>query len=420
MSLPDEVASKPDPLSQIEIFPIFGLPDPFEDKNKPDSVKLQKALNDALTAVASAQSQVLKDPRTGKEKDVFPIPFTIADISSGTPPFPSASYNGAEVDFIASEAKVAAMYAAFELRDLVRRFRAAPGVTDADVFDKLKKFADPQIIAEGPELKKGEDISGSTVAITDTHRKPHYDKVFALDPLNTTNARVDFTGDYINALEDMIIKSNDEAAATVIHGIGYSYLNGIVQARGFSGDLFNPTQGIWLAADYVGKYPKVRGALSVNDGPAGIAGTTDKMARLVAMISIKKFASIDPGDIMRNDLLHQAAISPDALRPWISFGDVHDPAQDTDAIPQLTVELNKLGVARLGRREEGPNVFSEVSVINGVPLGTGLTSRRFVVAWQNLSEKSPYIKVNATRNGVISSVIPQIIRTTIKAFQTGP
>ena len=414
MPLPDQVAAKPDPLSQIQIFPFFGLPDVFEAKNKPASVKLQKALTDAITAVASAQHQILKDPRTGKENDVFPIPFTIAEITSGTPPFPSASYNGAEVDFIASEAKVAAMYAAFELRDLVRRFRAAPGVTDKDVFDKLKKFADPQIIADGPELKKGEDINGSSVAISDTHRKPQYDKVFYLDPIGL----IDFTVDYSSALEDMIILSDDQAAATVIHGIGYSFLNGIIQAQGFSGDAFNPTQGIWLAADYIGQYPKVRGALSVNDGPAGIAGTTEKMAGLVAMIDAKKFASIDPGDVMRTDLLHQAALPlPHALTPWICFGDVHNPAEDTDAIPQITVQLNKLGVAKLGRREEGPNVFSEVSVIDKVPLGTSLVSRRYVVAWQNLSEKSPYIKVNATRNGVISSAIPQIIRTTIKAFQ---
>ena len=252
------------------------------------------------------------------------------------------------------------------------------------------------------------------VAISDTHRKPHYADVFFLDP----DGSIDFKADYTDALEDMIVFSGDNSAATVIHGIGYSYLNGIVQARGFSGDAFNPEQGIWLAADFVGTYPKVRGALSVNDGPAGIAGTTDKMARLVAMIDAKKFASIDPGDVMRTDLLHQAALPlPGALAPWISFGDVNNPALDTDAIPQLTVQLNKLGVAKLGRREEGPAVFSEVSVIDNVPLGAGLTSRRYVVAWQNLNEKSPYVKVNATRTGMISSVIPQIIRTTIKAYQ---
>ena len=414
MSLPDAVATPPDPLSQIEIFPFFGLPDPFEDKSKPNSVKLQDALTAAITAVASAHGQILKDPRTGTETNVFPIPFTIADLSSGAPPFPSASYNGAEVDFIASEAKVAAMYAAFELRDLVRRFKAMPGVATDNVFDKLKKFVDPRIIAEGPELKKGENVSGVAVAISDTHRKPHYADVFFLDP----DGSVDFTVEYTDALEDMIVKSGDISAATVIHGIGYCYLNGIVQARGFSGDAFNPAQGIWLAADFVGTYPKVRGALSVNDGPAGIAGTTDKMARLVAMIDTKMFATIDPGDVMRTDLLHQAALPiPGALRPWVSFGDVNNPALDTDAIPQKTIQLNKLGAAKLGRREEGPNVFSEVSVIDKVPLGAGLTSKRYVVAWQNLHEKSPYVKVNATRTAIISSVIPHIIRTTIKAYQ---
>jgi hypothetical protein len=422
MGAPDVLAAKPDPLSQFEVFPFFPLDDPFAAKTNASSVKLQNALTAAITAVASAHGQVLKDPRTDTDANVFPIPFTIADLSSGAPPFPSASYNGDEIDFIASEAKVAAMYAAFELRDLVRRFAKKPGVTPDNLFKKLKKYVDPQIIADGPLLKKGENISGKLVAITDVHRKPRYSEVFFQNPDGT----VAFSEPYNEALEAMIIESSDLKAATVIHGIGYSFLNGILEARGFAGDAFNPNQGMWLAADYVGTYPKVRGVISVNDGPAGIAGTTAKIARMVAMIDAKLLSTIDQEDEMAVDLLQLAAALPAAtsarvlrpLRPWASVGTSNNPPLDTNAIPWVLFKLNKLGFAPLGHTEKGPPVFSEVSVIDQVPLANGVTSKRFVVAWQNLKAGSPYMVVNADKTKIVSSVIPQIIRTTIQAYQT--
>lgn len=56
---------------------------------------------------------------------LVPHSFTIAEVTSGTPPFPMAGHLDSEVDYIASEAKVPVMYAAFELRAMVRRFAAA-------------------------------------------------------------------------------------------------------------------------------------------------------------------------------------------------------------------------------------------------------------------------------------------------------
>ena len=105
----------------FKVFRTAPFPDPFvasvdplhPDVTKPEG-KLQKALTDAIKAKASeaAHNQILKarDPAAADLATIFPIPFTIAEVTTAGAKFPVAHYNGDEVDFIASAAKVIVLY----------------------------------------------------------------------------------------------------------------------------------------------------------------------------------------------------------------------------------------------------------------------------------------------------------------------
>ena len=165
----------------------------------------------------------------------LPVAFTIADISAGgSGPFPSAGWRETEVDYIASEAKVSVLYAAYALRDMVNRFAATDSALNpADLFSNLHSGMDPSIRRAVARIASASNLS-------DVHRLPNYAAMFTASP-SGGHLQVDFTAGYLKALEDMIVPSDNSAAATSIHGIGYGYLNGCLAAAGLFDDA--PTRG---------------------------------------------------------------------------------------------------------------------------------------------------------------------------------
>jgi len=292
----------------------------------------------------------------------FPVRLTLVDVTRALGSFPSAGHLETETDYIASEAKVAVMYSAYALRDLVRRFAASTGADAANVFFQLARRMNPAI------AKASDHIARSL--LMDVHRVPSYRNVFAATP-TTVGFRADvaFAPAFDKALEGMIVPSNNAAAATCIHGIGYGYLNGALAAGGF----FDPslTQGLWVAGDFQSgkQWPYVR-IVSRNDGLVAQAGTTRDMAKLVALLMTDRL--LDPASCaeMRGRLA-RAANGPDT--PWIAR---------TGIFRAGTITHNKLG---LGPLKSGTNVRSEVSVYQS-PVARG---RRYVVAWQNLAGIAP-------------------------------
>lgn len=332
----------------VEPFPTSPYADPF----KPDPLKFQPALDQAIHNA---------ETRRGQSAGSFPVPFVIAEVTKD-PPFPMCTHLDSEVDYIASEAKVAVMYAAFELRAMVRRFVAAnPLLPLTQLFSQMDRVQTPKFLHGVPLLESAKNI-------TDVHRKPTYSAVFSTT-LNSAGL-IDFSSSYLNSITQMIVPSNNGEARNCIHGIGYSYLNGVLKAAGF----FDGTGGIWIASDYqFGKdWPPVRAVMSTNDGPATLTGTTHQMARILALI--RTTALVDTRSSSEMDgILKQAAQGVDG--PWTSRD---------GRIPVSKFLENKLG---LGPKGTGPQQFrSEVSMIQG-PVDLG---RTYVVAWQNLLQLTPY------------------------------
>jgi hypothetical protein len=334
-----------------------------------DSAKLQPALDKAIKAL---------ETRRGQTVGSLPVPFTIAEITprADGSPFPLGSYLENEVDYIASEIKVAVMYGAFEMRAMVRRFVAAnPSIPAAQLFSELDAVQTPAFL-------RGVPLLNAATNITDDHLKPTYSAVFS--PTPNAAGLIDFKSDYRKSLQDMIVPSDNNAAMACIHGLGYSYLNGALRAGGF----FDGTNGIWVASDYqFGKvWPPVRAVMSANDGPGTLTGTARLVARLVTLIRTRTL--VDSGSSAEMEALLQKA-SQGVDTPWT--------ARD-GRIPKTRFLCNKLG---LGPKGSGPQEFrSEVSVIKDV----AKKDRIYVVAWQNLLQLAPY------GLGDMTSIIVETVR----------
>ena len=307
------------------------------------------------------------------------IPFTFAEITTDNSPFPSANYRENEVHYIASEAKVAVMYAAYVLRDMVRRFAKLNGITKADeLFAQLSLKMDSSILRSVAVIESDPNL-------TDLNRLPNYAAVFSATQ-GTVNLNVNFSAAYNTALENMIVPSDNNAAATCIHGLGYSYLNGALAAGGFFDA--NSSEGLWVAGDFKeGKvWPYVR-IQSVNDGLSAQAGTTSHMARLVSLIATKQLLDPLSCEEMLGRLHRSVRVDP----PW---------AGRPLILKKGCITHNKLGLGPLKSNKE---VRSEVSVIDS-PLTAG---RKYVVAWQNLVSLNP----------VGFADIATLIKNTIKEFE---
>jgi hypothetical protein len=327
-------------------------------------------------ALKSAIAKLEKDRKL--KPGTFPVRFTFVEITDPSGSFPSAGFLETKTDYIASEAKVAVMYSAYALRDMVERFAASTGANSANLFVRLAKEMDPSII------KASKNIARSL--LMDVHRVPSYRNVFAMQPATWgVGVTVAFTPGFNSALEGMIVPSNNVHAGTCVRGVGYGYLNGALA----EGDFFNPSndQGLWVAGDFQQgkKWPYVR-IVSSNDGLVAQAGTTRDMAKLVALIMTDRV--LDPASC--NEMRGRLAKAAKGIdTPWVAR---------TGVFKAGTITHNKLG---LGPLKSGKLVRSEVSVYQS-PVARG---RRYVVAWHNLVGLQPIGLADIAR--IIKSMIAE-------------
>jgi peptidoglycan hydrolase-like protein with peptidoglycan-binding domain len=383
-STPPAVAPSPAPVP-VALFPIAVSPVLAADN------KLQAALDGAVTAV---------ETRRRLTPGSFPMPVAIAELTESRP-FPFAGYREDELDLIASEAKVAVMFAAYALRDVARRFATDRGITaPADLFATLAKEVTPLVRYVVPRIASSSDI-------TDAHRDGSYGAALEAIANRAGPVTVRFRSSFRNAIEQMIVPSNDFAAGTCVHAVGYAYLNAVLAACG----LFDTTndRGLWVGTDYHGgdppftgtRWPSVRVPVA-NDDPSGPAGTTRKMVELVSLIAAKLI--IDPGTCEEMlGHLHRAAVPPTQVDRVL--------ASEPGILRTAAFTHNKIGVDPLtAAPNRGIDVYYEVSILDG-PVASG---RRYVVAWQNFID----------RHGMADKGVPAafadiagIIRDTITEYE---
>jgi peptidoglycan hydrolase-like protein with peptidoglycan-binding domain len=375
----------PPPAPRVPLFPTAVAPVLTADS------KLQTALANAVAAV---------ETRRRLTPGSFPIPFAIAEVTAARP-FAFAGHRENEMDYIASEAKVQVMFAAYALRDLARRFATARGITvPGDLFTQLARDVTPL-------LRSGVPRVASATNITDRHRDPSYAAALIATVNATGPVSVAFTSAFRADLERMIVVSDNNAAGRCVRAVGYAYLNGVLQACG----LFDATndRGLWEAADFHGgdppftatRWPSVRVPVA-NDREVGQAGTTRSMVELVSLIAAKLIINSTACEEMLGHL-HRAAVRPTQVDRVF--------AREPGILRRDAITHNKIGIGPLNAgRDAGRSVFSEVSILDG-PVAPG---RRYVVAWQNFVDRDGAASHHRPRAFVDEATI---IRDTITEFE---
>ncbi len=322
------------------------------------------------------------------------VQFSLALIDLATMKW--GAHNPDQMDYVASSVKVAAMLAAFALRDMARRFvtarkaveaasiaveavtaavaslpgfggaalqAAKPKAKELPLFDALRKHMDPAIDAASPK---------QLVAVQKTHRVPKYEQVFAAQPKGGGWGTPDFSGSFRESMKAMIVPSDNEGAGRCVRGVGYGYLNGLLEHFG----LFDQktATGVWLAGDYVSRYPYVR-IPSVNDAGVAQAGSALAMGKMMALIVNRACIDSASCDDMRG-LLAEASKGID--QPFLT----RDAVSDKLRIPLEKVTHCKLG---FGPLKKGGNVASEIFRVEDLMK----KGKSYVVSYQNVGAGVP-------------------------------
>jgi hypothetical protein len=310
---------------------------------------LQSALDSAVTAITI----------TGRPLPRFGL--TIVDRNAATGnDYPSAGFNQNAEHYAASMLKVACLYAAHALRDLVQRFSVARKPKDLDdLFGVLRTELNPQIAVCCPM------VAGHARKVL----LPQWKDVFTASGKGAGMA-VRFTQSYTTSLERMIVPSDNDDAGKCIRGVGYAYLNGLLLKHEF----FNASskKGVWLAGDYSGS--EVITIPSDNDGDTKQDTTSAAMARLGTVIMEGKvFPGASHTEMIA--LLKKSAHGSDSsffTRP--EMGDL-----------RLSGDQVTHGKIGYGPLKSGRMVYSDLNFITD-PIGSG---GHFITCFTNV-DYNPY------------------------------
>ena len=329
--------------------PPIALFPPAPATNLLNNTKLQNALNAACASVT-----------IGGQRPDFGL--TIVDLTSGSASgndFASATWNPNTEHYAASMLKVACLYAAHTLLDLVQRFARARAPKNADaLFPMLKSELNPLIDACCPMVR------GRAPLV----RLPRWDDVFTASGTGA-GMSVRFTPGYTTSLEKMIVPSDNAQAGRCIRGVGYAYLNGLMLRHGLFDDISQ--LGVWLAGDYSGS--DVITIPCANDTDTKQGATSEAMARLGTIILLGSLLpAASHGDMTA--LLKKSAHGSDSS--------YFTRRQVQGHLGGDKVTHGKIG---LGPLKSGVDVYSDLNAIAD-PVGRG---GRFIVCYTN-ADYAPY------------------------------
>ncbi|HME28084.1 MAG TPA: hypothetical protein VKI44_43310 [Acetobacteraceae bacterium] len=351
----------PPPPPPVPLFP------PAPTINLVGNSQLQNALKAAVTAVTVA----------GKPP---PFGLTIVDLTSASASgndFASAGLNQDVEHYAASMLKVACLYAAHALRDLVQRFARTRGPKDsATLFQILQTELSPQIAVCCPT------VAGRAPKVL----LPRWQDVFTASGTGA-GMSVRFTSGYTASLEQMIVPSDNAEAGRCIRGVGYAYLNGLMLKHGVF-DSGNNT-GVWLAGDFSGS--DVVTIPCDNDKDTKQGTTSAMMARLGTVILVGSvLPAASHGEMI--ELLKKSSHGSDSSYFTRSQIPTH--------LNGTQVTHGKIG---LGPLKSGRDVYSDLNAIAD-PLGHG---GRFIVCYTNV-DYNPY---------AIDHVL-WVFRETVRVYQS--
>jgi hypothetical protein len=368
---------------------------PFPAAQFPDLVRDTGKLKAAFTA---AKGEVKADPSLvgglvdvdGNPLDVDKIPMAIASLNLDGTTSVIGQHDVTEMFFSGSLLKIAAMYAAFQLRHAVNDLAGTldPNLPISDFFTKVRATFDLQ-------------IKNAVKLLSDRgfHQVPKYETIFTPTLGGDGKYMVAFRSDadpkfdFQHHLQEMIVNSHNPSAGLVIQSLGYNLINGVLEKGGF---FRNNSTGIWLAGDYLPNpvpnttFPEfveeralglvggnVVTIASLNDGPVKQVTTCIDPVKMFVLLANEELVSNphDSDDTANADMLKMTA---DAVTG------AGAPSRFTRAapLPAFTVLNCKIGLGELKGGGVCPTfrcVTSEVSILQHT------SGRQFVTMFQNIN-----------------------------------
>lgn len=350
----------------------------------PRILSLQKFLTDAYNAekVNLEPSTMVINGFTLKNKETA-ISIILIDSDHNNH---YAEINGTKMHYSASLVKVAALYAAFDLRCTARQYAKDNNFSDKNSFLT--------------SLTAAIDTSATINRLKDFGKglKPNLKEIFVGFKATGSN-KVEFTTNFQKDLENIGENVN---AGRIIRALGYSYINvSMIRGNFFAPDTLN---GIWLAGDYSGESILKSVRIPVeNDTVAGGSGqaiTTKEMSRMFYLIHTGLGFSHVTDAVERTASNQEMHAILQTEGSWF-FGP-NDTVQIT-VTPNFSKDCAKVGLGNLGTiATPGPSVVSEGAVMkwNSITAVTDFNTKNqrkltgdFALCWQNMYR--PNVHFNA-------------------------
>jgi hypothetical protein len=309
-------------------------------------------------AFATAIQDVKADHAFAALPNVADLPIIIVALKSdGTRPFVGRHVD--EMFYSGSLLKLAAMYAAFQLRLVVNQFvttlDTSKITTDAMVFAEIRKAFDKKIMAAAPDLIKSCNTTGN--------RPPQYEKVFTPSKDSAGKWQVAFLvdsnmgKDFAGNLEKMVADSHTASAGICIQALGFSWIDGLLQKAGF----FDPRtkRGIWLAGDYLDPQFKIDAAHAF-DVAHHVTTVSDRIEEFNLGISGWQGVRI-PNKNDRPSM--QATTCIDLARLLVL-------AFDSKLVPDFMLHINVASLEMISMMGKGVDSAAAGSIMKRFPSGT--------------------------------------------------
>jgi hypothetical protein len=326
----------------------------------------------------------------GNPLDVEKIPMAIASLNLDGTTSVIGQHDVTEMFFSGSLLKIAAMYAAFQLRHAVNDLAATldPNLSIPDFFKKVRATFDPQ-------------IKNAVKLLTDRgfHQVPKYETIFTPTLGGDGKFTVAFRSDadpkfdFQHHLQEMVVNSHNPSAGLVIQSLGYNLINGVLENGGF---FRNNSTGIWLAGDYLpnpvpnttfSEFVEERALGLVGGNVVTIASLNDGQVKQVTTCidPVKMFVLLANEELVSNQHDSDDTANADMLTMTAdAVTGTGAPSRFTRAapLPAFTVLNCKIGLGELKGGGVCPTfrcVTSEVSILQHT------SGRQFVTMFQNIN-----------------------------------
>jgi hypothetical protein len=248
-----------------------GSVSPFSEKRYPTEMQASATQNARLTAAMQTVRGTLSATNQASLDNVSII---VAKLSpSGMLDY--AGVRETDMYFSGSLLKVSLLYASFEL--VARVNKVAPLITAGnanDFFVKVTQAFESKIASAVPKITAG------------PWRKVQFDKALTATADASGKFTVAMSQQHDQHLRSIFADQNQNVGAReCMHRLGFSYVNGALEAAGFLGLVTE--KGIWMATDYIkddppepGNWPSFNLPV-VTNGTSSAAMTTLSMAHLL-------------------------------------------------------------------------------------------------------------------------------------------